>query len=134
MASPITGSGVDLSFRWQNATRAVQYTVAKPGTATMTCDQGTAASDYPLGIIQNVPQQNEHAAVRISGVSYAVAGAAITINDVVVATTAGKVISAGTRNTTLGATRDYVIGIALQAAAADGDLIPVLVRVQETEE
>jgi len=78
--------------------------------------------------------QNEHAAVRVSGVSYAVAGAAITINSVVIATTAGKVIDASTRNTTLGATRDYTIGIALSAANADGDIITVLVRPLETEE
>lgn len=134
MASPIEGSGIDLSFRWQNATRAVQYTLAKPGTATMTCDQGTAATDFPLGIIQNVPAQNDHATVRVSGVTYAVAGAAITINSIVLATTAGKLIDAGTRDTTPVATREYVVGIALSSAAADGELFTLLIRPSETSE
>lgn len=135
MASPVAGGGgLEPSFKWQNATAPLLYTVAKLGTAQMTCDQSTAKTDKVLGIIQGVPSSTQvatkwHAPVMLSGISYGLAGAAVALGDTVIPTTLGKLI-AGTRTTWSG-TYVNTVGVAFSAAASDLDLFTVLIRVQE---
>jgi hypothetical protein len=106
-------AGADLSS-WQ-------YKIVKvSGTGVVTA---TAITDIPLGILQNAPASGKTAEVAVSGVSKVVAGAAITAGALVgIQVTNGKVksITAGTDST------QYVVGQALTAAAADGDIITVL--------
>ncbi len=78
-----------------------------------------AAGDLLLGVLQNDPNTGQAAQVRILGITKAVAGAAITLGDEVISDTAGKVISTA-------AAGDRILGQALEAAAADGDVISVL--------
>ena len=78
-----------------------------------------AATDQVLGILQNDPKAAQAGQVRHLGISKAVAGAAITLGDEVISDAAGKVISTA-------AAGDRVIGHALEAAAADLDVISVL--------
>ena len=78
-----------------------------------------AATDQVLGVLQNDPKAAQVGQVRHLGITKAVAGAAITLGDEVISDAAGKVIS------TSGA-GDRIIGHALEAAAADGDVISVL--------
>ena len=80
-----------------------------------------------IGILQNDPDTNETASVRLIGTSKAVASGAITVGTRVVATTAGKIAAI----TTAGATEQEVIGVALEAASADGDIIEIAL-VQES--
>lgn len=78
-----------------------------------------AAGDTLLGILQNDPSAlGRPGTVRQLGISKAVAGAAITLGDEVISDGAGKVISTATAG-------DRILGVALEAAAADGDVISI---------
>lgn len=80
----------------------------------------TTAGQVPLGVLQSKPQvEGQACTVAIHGVSMVEAGAAITAGDVVEPDAEGKVIptSAGVE-----------IGVALHGAA-DGELVPVLLRL-----
>lgn len=80
------------------------------------CD---AAGEIAHGVLQNKPDaQAKAASVRTLGVTKVVAAAAIEEGAVVTPTAAGKV--------TTGYGADRVLGIALEPAAADGDVIPVM--------
>lgn len=135
MASPVAGGGGnEPSFKWQNASAPLLYTVAKIGTAAMSADQATAKTDKILGVVQEVPSSTQtatkwHAPIMMSGISYGLAGAAVAIGDTIIPTTAGKMI-AGTRTTWSGSFVNTV-GVALSVAAADLDLFTLWIRIQE---
>jgi hypothetical protein len=100
---------------------AKQYHVVKVATGGTTF--AAAVTDIPLGILQNAPTSGKTAEVAISGVSKAVASAAISAGALVgITVTTGRVkaIVAGTDTT------QYVLGQALTAAGAAGDVITVL--------
>lgn len=77
-----------------------------------------ATTDVAVGVLQNDPKSGELASVAILGTSKVVAGGAITEGDFVSPTAAGKA------QTTVAT--QYPRGIALEAAAADGDIIEIL--------
>lgn len=79
---------------------------------------GAAATDSLIGVLQNKPKQGEGALVRFGGTSKVVASAAISVGARVTSTAAGKAVATTTTN-------DTVIGIALEAAGADGDIIEI---------
>lgn len=94
-----------------------------------------AAGDPAIGVLQNKPSaQGRSATVRVLGVSKVEAGAAITVGARVASNASGKAVTAtaATVDTSdAGVASDAVVGsnvlgIALEAAAADGDIIPVL--------
>lgn len=70
------------------------------------------------GILQDKPGSGESCSVQVDGISKAVAGAAIAKGDAVACDAAGKLKVA--------ATGEYILGRALQAAGADGEVIAVL--------
>jgi len=75
------------------------------------------------GVLQNAPSAAGYSAtVAIAGISQVVAGAAITRGASVASGSAGKAKTAASGN--------RVLGIAMDAAAADGDIIRVLLKVQ----
>lgn len=75
------------------------------------------------GVLQNAPAWAGAAAtVAIEGVSQVIAGAAITRGASIASDSSGKAKTAATGN--------RVLGKALDAAAADGDIIRVLLKVQ----
>ena len=74
-----------------------------------------------VGILQNDPNTGEGALVRLEGTSKAVASGAIAVGTRVVATADGKIASVAAA----GADEQDVIGVALEAAAADGDIIEI---------
>jgi hypothetical protein len=80
-----------------------------------------AITDVPIGVLQNDPASGGVADVMHDGVTRAVAGAAIAVGAKVACTAAGKVQTA--------ATTQHVLGVALTAAAADGDIITVLLQM-----
>lgn len=73
-----------------------------------------AAARTGYGILQNKPQAGEHATVAVDGVSKCVAGAAVSIGDLITAAASGyaSVVGSGT------AASKQVIGRALTAAAS----------------
>jgi hypothetical protein len=121
MAFELTDSQVKVTLAAGADLSAWQYKIVKvSGTGVA---KATAITDVPLGILQNTPTSGKMAEVAVSGVSKVVAGAAITAGTLVgIQVTNGKVktIAAGTDTT------QYVLGQALTAASADGDIITVL--------
>jgi len=93
-------------------------------TASQTIDRCSAITQVPLGVVQEnvdvakVALGKVVANVRLVGISRVTAGAAVAINSEVSTDTTGRAIVA--------ATTSRVAGIALQAAAAAGDQIDVL--------
>jgi hypothetical protein len=89
-----------------------------------TIDLQTASNTRSLGVVQEALDVAKVATgkavvdVRLQGVSKCVAGAAIAQGAEVMATTAGKVITAAT-------SANIVFGRALSAAAADGDYVDI---------
>jgi len=73
-----------------------------------------------LGVLQNKPESGKPCEVETLGTTRAVAGAAITKGANIASGTGGKIRAA--------TTGDYISGIALEAAAADGDIIPITLR------
>jgi hypothetical protein len=105
---------------------AAIFTAQKLGTVLQHCTITGAASDTVFGILQETVSAADvtlgrACAVRVIGVSRCIASAAIAIGARVVPTTAGKLVTAP------GATANQnQVGIAMSAAAADGDHFDVL--------
>lgn len=98
-----------------------QYTIMRASSATQVT-QTTAATQIPLGILQNRPASGQAAEVRANSgsTSKCVAGAAVTAGAEVMSDGSGRAITATTTN--------EVVGIALTSAANANELIDVLVR------
>lgn len=80
----------------------------------------SGAGEVVTGVLQNKPDAaGKSASVRVYGVSKVTAGAAITAGAEVSSDANGKAATS--------TTGDYIVGIALEAAAADGDIIAVLI-------
>lgn len=93
-----------------------------------------AAGERAIGVLQNDPTTNGAATVAVSGVVKVKAGAAVSANALVKTNSSGKAITAAAATvdtSDTGGASDpvvgsYVMGIALNAASADGDIISVL--------
>ncbi len=96
---------------------ASQYYIVQL-SATGNIEIGEGATDLLVGVLQNKPASGEAALYRFAGTSKVVASAAIAIGAFVTTTAAGKAVT----TTTAG---NHVIGRALEAAAADGDIIEI---------
>lgn len=104
-------AGADLS--------AKQYYIVKLDTVQNQVVLAAAATDKLLGVLLNAPVANQEARVHMNtGTVKVVAGAAITLGAYVTSDGSGKAVATTTD-------KDKTIGIALQAAAADGDIIEV---------
>lgn len=102
---------------------AMQFTVMQITTTAMQAVQATAATAAPIGVQMSVPASTSagepiEVATEHGQIVPIVAGAAVSVGDVLVTTTAGKVI------TKTGAS--YSVGVALTAASAANDLVAVL--------
>lgn len=80
---------------------------------------GEGATDLLIGVLQNTPASGQAARVRFAGTSKVVASDVIAIGAYVTSTAAGKAVTTTTQG-------DVVIGQALEAAAADGDIIEIM--------
>lgn len=81
----------------------------------------TTAGGICDGVLQDKPTAQTHSAtVAFSGVSKVVASTSINAGALIASTTVGKAVTATTGQT--------VLGRALEAAGADGDLISVLLN------
>lgn len=107
-------AGADLS--------AKQYYIVKLDSTQNQVVVATAATDKLLGVLLNNPVSGQEARVHMNtGTVKVVAGAAIALGAYVTAGGAGK----GAATTT---DKDKCIGIALEAALADGDIIEVALQ------
>lgn len=81
-----------------------------------------AAGEVPVGVLQNKPQVADHAAtVAIFGISLVEASGAIAAGAIVGADADGRAAAVGAG--------DPSLGVAIHAADAAGQLIPVLLRL-----
>lgn len=96
---------------------AAQYKFAKAGGTAGQADFCLAA-DTPIGIIQNKPAAGESVELMCHGVSKVLAGAAFAAGSVVGADATSRAVSNPTTPS----------GIALEAAAAAGELVAVLIQ------
>lgn len=90
-------------------------------TGTPTVIPSAAITDEHLGVALTTQVAGEVVAVQSYGVARCVASAAIVAGDKVMFAAGGKVATAN------GATAKLV-GVALESAGADGDVIPVLLK------
>jgi hypothetical protein len=85
---------------------------------TVTIDATGGVAIY--GILQNTPGQGQAADVVISGISKAVAGAAVSANDPLMTDSSGRVITATSTN--------HRFATAIESASGAGQIITVLVH------
>lgn len=121
-------AGADLS--------ANQYRFVKI-SAARTAALCSAAGEKAFGVLTNKPTSGQTASVAVGGVAMVKAGAAISAGDAVATDASGKAktaVAATVDTTGSNATEDtdgsFVMGIAVEAAAADGDIIAVLIQPQ----
>jgi len=105
-------AGADLS--------ALQYTFVKMSTTDLvvTC---SAATDIPLGVLQNAPTAGQEAEVLIIGGTKLVAGVTVAIGDLLGVTSAAKASVVTTSDTT-----KYVLGTAISAGASSDVITAVI--------
>ncbi len=101
-------------------------------------DVAGAATDKIVGVAAeaaaagNVTPQNIGVfPLRTGETLQVIASAAITAGAYLTATTGGKVVTAAAKSATGNTTVSWYVGIALEAAAADGDVIEMLCMVSE---
>jgi hypothetical protein len=97
-------AGADLS--------ALQYTFVKLSTTdtVVTC---TAATDIPIGVLQNAPTSGQEAEILVVGGTKLTAGATIAIGNILGTTSAGAASVLATSDTT-----KYVLGTAISGGAS----------------
>jgi hypothetical protein len=98
-----------------------QYRFVKLDSTQNKVIVATAGTDNIIGVLLNAPKSGEEARVGLlngNGTYQIVASTLISLGAVMTATTGGKAVTTST-------TGHRVAGIALEAAAADGDLIEI---------
>ncbi len=105
-------AGADLS--------ALQYTFVKLSTTdtVVTC---TAATDIPIGVLQNAPTSGQEAEILIVGGTKLTAGATVAIGDLLGVTSAAKASVVTTSDTT-----KYVLGSAISGGASNDVITAVI--------
>jgi hypothetical protein len=108
-------AGADLS--------AKQYTFVKLNSSGQAIAVA-AATDRPIGVLQNAPTSGQEAEVLVVGGTKLVAGAAVTEGAVVGTDGSGKgvALTVGTDTT------KYILGTSLLEVAADGEVTTVVVN------
>jgi hypothetical protein len=111
----------DHTFKAGADLTALQFRICRLAANAREVVPTVNATVRPLGVLQDKPAAIGRAvAVRLIGISKVVAGAAIAIHSNIASDASGR----GIATTTAG---DYCIGVNLEAAAAVGDIITVLV-------
>ena len=96
--------------------RALQYYYVKLST-TDTVVVCAAATDVPIGILQNAPTSGQEAVIMATGISKVNSNAALSIGNLI-GTAADGQADAKTAGTD---TTEYVVGVVLEASSAAGE-------------
>ena len=83
---------------------------------------GEGGTDLLVGVLQNKPESGGAALYRFAGTSKVVASAAIAIGALVTSASDGEAVTTTTD-------KDVVVGRALEAAAAAGDIIEIQLSI-----
>lgn len=97
-----------------------QYKLVKLASTAGQVVVCSAATDAALGVLVNDPAAGEAANIVVLGVAPALAEASVSAGDLLAASTTGRVKTTTTAN-------NKVIGRALAASGAAGDLISIIV-------
>jgi len=82
-----------------------------------------AATDVPVGVLQNAPISGQEAEVLIVGGTKVVAGASITLPSAIGTGATGKAVALTTTDTT-----KYVVGSLITASGADGNVVTAVIN------
>lgn len=93
-------------------------------SAAWTCNQASNTNAPIAGVLQNAPQSGEAATVGLLGISRIVCGSSVAAGDMLTTSTSGRAVTCSPAS---GAGL-WVIGQALEAASADGDIISAYIR------
>jgi hypothetical protein len=96
-----------------------KYVFVELNSGRNQCNICNAATDTPIGVMENNPESGSAMVVQLDGTTKIIASAAIAKGSWVGTTAAGKAVV----KNTLG---DVCVGIALEAATASGDIIEIL--------
>ena len=109
-------AGADLSTK--------QFTFVKLNSSGQVI-AAAAATDIPIGVLQNNPTSGQEAAVTIVGGTKIVASAAATLGTALNfgTSSAGKAATLAVTDTT-----KYVLGVYLEAPAADGNIVAAVIN------
>ena len=99
-----------------------QYKIVKAATTAGAVVLASAGSDKILGVLQNDPASGQEADVAVLGIVKCLAEASVAAGDHVAASTTGRAKTTTSAN-------DHVLGIAIDASGAAGDLIRVVVAI-----
>ena len=123
MAYEINNYSVRATFVAGEDLSSKQYTFVKLNSSGQAIAV-TAATDVPIGVLQNNPASGAEASVVIVGGTKLVASASATLPSLMVGTTsAGKGVVLATTDTT-----KYALGSYLQAPGADGNIVAAVVN------
>lgn len=101
---------------------AKQYTFVKLNSSGQAI-AAAAATDVPIGVLQNAPTSGQEAEVLVVGGTKVVAGAAITLPANIGTGATGKAVALATTDTT-----KYVVGQLVTASAADGNIVTAVIN------
>lgn len=122
---------LDLSFEAESDMDE-KYVVVELGTSDNQVDLPDATTDTPIGVIQDTAEDGESINVRVAGVTKVVANGAFSKGDqLAIAATTGRVDTVSGLDSSFdsgSATAQKPIGIALEAASAAGEIVPMLIR------
>jgi len=122
MAYEISNYSVKVTLVAAADLSALQYTFVKLDSAGKAA--AAAATDIPIGVLQNAPTSGQEAEVLIVGGTKIVAGAAISEGALVGTSSTGKAVAlvAGTDTT------KYVVGTLLTESGASGDVVTAVIN------
>ena len=123
MAYEIANSAVKITLVAGEDLSAKQYYFVKINTSgqAVLC---AGATDKPIGVLQNDPASGEEAVITVVGGSKVVASASIDEGVLIGTASTGKA-DAKTPGTD---TTEYVVGTAILAAGADGEILTALIN------
>ena len=123
MAYEISNYSVKVTLVAGGDLSALQYTFVKLNSSGNVV-AAAAATDIPIGVLQNAPTSGAEAEVLVVGGTKIVAGAAIGEGALVGTSSAGKAVAlvAGTDTT------KYVVGTLLTESAADGNIVTAVIN------
>ena len=123
MAYEISNYSVKVTLVAAADLSALQYTFVKLNSSGQVA-AAAAATDVPIGVLQNAPTAGQEAEVLVVGGTKIVAGAAIGEGVLVGTSSAGKAVALtpGTDTT------KYVAGTLLTESAADGNIVTAVIN------
>jgi len=123
MAYEISNYSVKITLVAAADLSALQYTFVKLNASGQAA-AAAAATDIPIGVLQNAPTSGQEAEVLVVGGTKIVAGAAIGEGALVGTSATGRAVAlvAGTDTT------KYVVGTLLTESGASGDIVTAVIN------